>query len=501
MTSWLTSAERQELISRLELWREGMRRAARHSPADYRDVIRLGRGSSPWLRDVIQPWQQRDFAALDPAWYALAGRGSTNGIRRAYLERPRGHSKTTDTAIQVTWILQHAKDAVRGLAAAADQEQALLLHTAIADLIRHNPLICPDLEVQKLVVKNRETESRLQVISSDVTSSWGQLPDFVLCDELCHWTHPDLWYSLCSSAAKKPDCLLLVLTNAGIGRGWTWDVREAARTSPEWYFSSLEESCAPWITPQTLAEQRRLLPPPVYARLWQNRWQHSDGEFVTLAEAEACIDPTLTEQETGQPGRQYIAAVDYAEKHDRTVGVVVHREPQGLVVDRMDVAVPAPGQPVLVRWVEDWLVRVAGQFGDVRFILDEYQLLSVIQTYESVYDLTRFDFSAGKGNHALAITLRQLILHRQVRWAPGTGQLASSAGRDDLTTELAALLLKTGSGSRWRIDHRRESGHHDDRAFALGAACLHAIRESPTDLTWDVLGPSPDGSFDWLDAP
>jgi hypothetical protein len=26
-----------------------------------------------------------------------------------------------------------------------------------------------------------------------------------------------------------------------------------------------------------------------------------------------------------------------------------------------------------------------------------------------------------------------------------------------------------------RIDHRSEAGHHDDRAFALGAACLEAL--------------------------
>src|SRR5262249_6052097 len=151
-----------------------------------------------------------------------------------------------------------------------------------------NPIVCPDLVARKSAISNSQTGSRLEVISSDVRSSWGRLPDFVICDELCHWEKPDLWHSLLSAAAKKPECLLIVLTNAGVGTGWHGDVREAARTSSEWHFPSLAGSQAPWITPASLAEQKKLLPPAVYARLWENVWQHSDGEFVTLAEAEAC---------------------------------------------------------------------------------------------------------------------------------------------------------------------------------------------------------------------
>ncbi len=97
-------------------------------------------------------------------------------------------------AIQCAWILQHARDTVRGLAAAADQDQAQLLHAALADHVRRHPELHPDLIVQQHLIRNQRTESRLTVISSDVNSSWGQLPDFVICDELCHWSKPDLWY-------------------------------------------------------------------------------------------------------------------------------------------------------------------------------------------------------------------------------------------------------------------------------------------------------------------
>jgi len=445
----------------------------------------------------MQPWQHRDFAALDEAWQALAGLRDPASVTRAYLERPRGHSKTTDTAVQVTWILQWSRRTVRGLAAAADQEQATLIHTAIADLVRAHPVLCPDLIVQKQTIRHRVTQSELQVISSDVSSSWGQLPDFVICDELCHWSKPDLWYSLSSSAAKKPGCVLVVLTNAGIGTGWQWNLREIARTSPEWYFSSLDGPQAPWISRASLEEQRRLLPPAVYARLWENAWQHSDGEFVTLAEVEACRDLQLARAARGSTEFDYVAAIDYAEKHDRTVGVVIHRDGPTVIVDRMDVVAPDPEHPVLVQWVEDWIATTAAEFPRIRFVLDEYQLLGVLQRLSARYALQRFDFAAGRGNHALAVMLRNLIVHRQVRWYPGCGQIITIAARDDLETELAALVLRTTSGGRIRIDHRRQSGCHDDRSFALGAACLELLREQPTQEWFEVSLPTEDGEFLW----
>ncbi len=445
------------------------------------------------FRTVIQPWQESDFAALDPAWLAFSGREPRAAIRRAYLERPRGHSKTTDMAAQVAWILQYARQPMHGIAAAADRDQAGLLHKAVAALARLNPVLCPDLMARQSAIVNAATGSRLDVISSDVRSSWGQLPDFVICDELCHWEKADLWHSLVSSAAKKPSCVLVVLTNAGVGSGWHWDVREAARTSPDWHFSSLAGPQAPWISAAALAEQRRLLPASVYARLWENAWQQTDGEFVTLPEAEACRDTALTIRDAGEPGARYIGAVDYAEKHDRTVGVIVHREGDRIIVDRMDVVAPEGNRPVPVRWVEDWIAKMGRAFRPIRFVLDEYQLVGTLQKMSGRFELKRFAFGAGKGNHALAIQLRHLIVQRQLAWPPSCGQIPGARDRDDLETELASLILRTASTGRVRIDHRKDSGCHDDRAFALGVACLEALKDDPTSEVFELL----DGGFGW----
>lgn len=491
------------------------RQLALRLPELFRHELRVRPQDDQRFRERIQDWQRGDYEALDAAWCEIAGlpgawragsaqpqpTGPARVYRRAYIERPRGHSKTFDMAVQIAWILQAARHPVRGLVAAADKEQAGLLHASMLNLAKANPDLTADLAFFQQGVENPRTRSRLQLLSSDVASSWGHDPDFVVCDELCHWTREEMWYSLASSAAKRAHCLLIVLTNAGIGRDWHWQVRETARTSERWYFSSLNGPQAPWIGPEQLAEQRKILPPPMFERLWLNVWQHSDGEFVTLAEAQACRDDSLFERERGEPGRQYVGAIDYAEKHDYTVGCVCHREQDRIVVDRMDVVRPTPTKPTSVRWVDAWMRRMARDFTAIRFIVDAYQLLSVIQELSGLHDVRRFEFTGGRGNHALAITLRNLITERRVAWYAGCGHVPDSdayGGADDnLEAELASLRLRQSNAGLIRIDHVNDGRHHDDRAFTLGAACLELLEVNPAADFLDVSLPGADGGFRW----
>ncbi len=506
------------MISRLNSKHSLDARLARRSPEFFRRALRVSPTDPRPLRERILDWQERDFAALDPTWIDLAGlpspfRGRRPGpdgdeaspvriYRRAYLERPRGHSKTFDTAVQIAWILSAARHAVSGLAAASDGDQAQLLRQSVARIAQLNPHLTRGLEIQVGRIMNPETKSELKFISSDVAGSWGHDPDFVICDELCHWSKEELWQSLASSAAKRPHCLLLILSNAGLGRGWQWQVREAAHDNPNWYFSTLDGPQAPWITPEQLEDQRITLPRPVFERLWLNIWQHSDGGFVTLAEAEACRDANLREQERGHPGCAYIGVIDFAEKHDYTVGCVAHYDGRRVIVDRMDVVCPTFDSPTPVRWVEEWMHRTARNFLVSRFVLDEYQLLSVIQQWEGAYSIKRFEFRSGSGNHALAMALRNLISERRVAWYPGCGAIDAETSphgsiRDDLETELASLIVKESGKGLIRFDHLRDGRHHDDRAFVLAVACLELLRDVGSADVFEVTPPSTDGGFAW----
>ena len=113
-------------------------------------------------------------------------------------------------------------------------------------------------------------------------SSYGILPDLIIADELAHWQGDGgLWHSLISSAAKRSNCLLVVISNAGFVDSLAVGRREAARTDPAWIFCRLDGPEASWLTADRLAEQRRMLPAVAYARLWGNQWCSGGGDALT----------------------------------------------------------------------------------------------------------------------------------------------------------------------------------------------------------------------------
>lgn len=201
----------------------------RDNPAEFRDDLLIDvDGIVRRFGDVQDDWQRTDFAALDPGMMRSAGLTDEPAKMRAYLERGRGHSKTTDIAIVCVWALAFAARPIRAYCFAADKDQAKLLLDAIETIVRLNPWLSKlILTVQKNAVVNCAekghpgTGARLDVFTSDVGSSYGLLPDLIVCDELCHWQGDgSLWHSIISSAAKRSNCLLCVISNAGFVDSW-----------------------------------------------------------------------------------------------------------------------------------------------------------------------------------------------------------------------------------------------------------------------------------------
>lgn len=293
-------------------------------PSAFRQHLRIDcDGVSKRLGDVLDPWQREDFAALDPAWRAVCGQETTDDVRyRAWIERGRGHSKTSDTATMVLWALFASKRTIRGIAAAADRDQAQLLRNAIETLVRNNAWLSKIISVGAWKVENKHTGSTLEIISSDVASSWGHLVDFIVCDEITIWQKPDLWHSLLSTAAKKPRCLLMCIGNAGFQQSWQWDVREQIRQDTSWIFRRLNGPVASWISAETLAEQKRLLPLPVFLRVWMNQFSSGSGDAVAPEDIKACITlsgPTYR----AEKGYAYVAAADLGLSRDACAVVLV----------------------------------------------------------------------------------------------------------------------------------------------------------------------------------
>jgi hypothetical protein len=291
-------------------------------PAAFRRALLIDRDGKPTLFAMIMDdWQDWDFRVLDDGWKRVAGQGG-DGTLRAYLERPRGHSKTADLAVMSTWALFASRRRLMGYAAAADTDQAKLLRDAIDGLTRLNPWLKSILQVDKLKITNSRTGSTLEILTSDAPTSYGLTPDFVICDELCHWRNRDLWDSLISSAAKRAVCMVVVISNAGFGESWQWEVRESVRQDEDrWYFSRLDGPVASWITRERLEEQRRLLPAIAYNRLWLNEWSSGSGDALDPEDIDRAV--VLPGPSPAEPGYVYLAGLDLGLKKDASAFVTV----------------------------------------------------------------------------------------------------------------------------------------------------------------------------------
>ena len=183
------------------------------------------------------------------------------------------------------------------------------------------------MNVQAYVVKNPHTASELRILSSDVATSWGVTPDFIVADELAHWKEParSMWDSLLSSAAKRAKCLMLVITNAGFQGSWQWQVREAVRSDPAWHLSRLEGPVASWFSEEQLAEQERLLPNISFRRLWLNQWSSGAGDAIPDEQIEAAIvcSGPMSGQEPDFREYGFVAGLDLGVKRDHSAMVVL----------------------------------------------------------------------------------------------------------------------------------------------------------------------------------
>jgi len=190
-----------------------------------------------------------------------------------------------------------------------------------------NTWLAAVLDVQRFRIVNKHTESTLRILASDAASSYGLTPSFIIVDELCHWPKRDLWDSLLSASAKRARCLLVIISNAGTGQGtsWQWRVREHARQSAKWHFSRLDGPAASWITEDRLQEQRELLPPTAFSRLWLNNWTVEGGDCLSAEDIAAAV--RLEEPPEPDADHVFVGGLDIGVKNDRSAFVVLGTRP------------------------------------------------------------------------------------------------------------------------------------------------------------------------------
>lgn len=404
----------------------------RADPAVFRDhlLIDRGGGRTGLLGKVAEPWQQQDFEAMDDAWRSIVGLPTLGKpIYRAYLERPRGHSKTTDTAANTTWALFSCPRKLIGVAAASDQEQAKLLRDGIDTILRLNTWLGEVIKVNQYKVKNIKTGSELSILASDDVSAFGHVVDFAIADELTHWKHEGMWTAIASTVAKRDPCLFVVISNAGHGRGipqedskeeiggqWQWKVREACRTLPSWYFHRLDGPQASWINEATLAEQRALTSVKDYARLWLNQWQTEGGEGLSMQDVLACCvrSGPLT---SGDGYCALVGGLDLAQTHDHAAFAVLACDTarRKVVLAHLQRWKPEDfGGRISLKAVETDVLATCKQLGVTGIAYDPYQCERTAEELrESGIKMFRYEFNA-KHCHEMASAVLNAFRLREV---------------------------------------------------------------------------------------
>ncbi|MCA9248391.1 MAG: terminase [Planctomycetales bacterium] len=444
-----------------------------HDPGELRARLLVDTDDGPRLLSaVMDEWQREDFEALDAGWRRAAGHKVEGGHSRGWLERPRGHSKTSDIAVMACWALAFAKRRLSGVVAAADKDQASLLRQAIDRLLALNPWLRTVINPTKYSVTGRHG-SRLEIISSDALTSFGRLCDFVVCDELCHWKSSGLWESLFSAAAKRKHCMLLCISNAGFQSSWQWPIREAIREDPNWYFSRLDGPRASWISEELLAEQERLLPKQVYRRLWLNQWSSGAGDALTETAIEAAVSQRGP-MSGYRDGFTFVAGLDLG----------VRRDHSGLVVIGCDFSTgrvrladcqswrPGPDGEVDLLEVQQAVLAAHQRFHLVKVLFDPYQAeLMAQQLRRYGLNMQPVNF-VGSNLHRMATAMLEAFEGRKIDLYPDKRLL-----RD--LRRLTIVEKRFG----FKLESTRDSEGHADTAIALAMALPHATRTALANYT------------------
>jgi phage terminase large subunit-like protein len=115
--------------------------------------------------DVMEAWQADDFRALDDPQ-----------SRHAYLERPRGHSKTGDLGTEAVTELILGPPGASLFCCAADEDQARLLFDDVRGKFARSPLLAPLIRITRSEIIVKATGSRLRVLAADAPSAYGLRP-------------------------------------------------------------------------------------------------------------------------------------------------------------------------------------------------------------------------------------------------------------------------------------------------------------------------------------
>jgi hypothetical protein len=391
---------------------------------------------------------------------------SRDGPRRHFWLRARGRSKTFDVgaATLATMLCGDVRGGDELYAAAAGREQAGHLARKMRLIAEATPELGNAVQVQNFRVVTPRTGAVLDVISSDLATSWGKTPRWLFIDEIANHDSTDTAKSfidaLLTSLPKRRDSVCVAATTPSSPNHWARGLWDVARAEPALWRCSMVAGPAPWQDPAELEFERRRLTPSMWRRLFLCEWAELDDQLATLEQVQACIghDGPLAPD----AAHSYVHGVDLSEVHDVTAVATCHAETRAgreiLVLDRLRAWTPGRGKRVPLGEVEAYVDTMTATYGGL-ISVDPWQARPMIQRWQARGAQVKTAAFSPAENSRRASLLLSLIRERQ---------LDLPAGEDGLFAEITSLRLAEGTTPgvlKLTTDGSTES--HFDRVMAL----------------------------------
>lgn len=415
---------------------------------------------------VLENGQRWGDAATDDQWADMrALLEPSGGPRWHFWLRARGRSKTFDAgAATVAFMLAGPAGAGDELyAAAAGRDQAGLLAGKIAGITRNTPELAGAVEIQQQRVITPRSGAVLQVLSSELATSWGKTPLWLFVDEICNHENTavkeDFVTSLLTSLPKRPDSHCLIGSTPSSTSHWSYGRWQRSEESPLWR-ASVVAGPAPWQNPAELAELRADLPEFQWLRLFECQWASADD---TLADEQALADCTR-ETLVLHPlhGTEYVVTWDIGWKKDHSAVAVLHMGTRGgrkaVICDRLESWVPSAGREVRISDVMARAAELAAEYNGALMFGDPHEAWQTVQDLKAAGYNIRPAETTASANSVRAKLMLRLVRDRALEIPPDS----------QLAREFLSLRLAEGSTPGVvRLSSDGSAKGHYDRVMTL----------------------------------
>ena len=425
---------------------------------------------------VLEDGSRWGESAVPEQWDDMEALLSPGGVRKHFWLRARGRSKSLDTgaATLATMLSGEVHGGDEMYAAAAGREQAGILARKMRQIAELTPELATAVDVQNFRVVTPRTGAILDVISSDLATSWGKTPRWLFVDEICNHDGTEgakgFVDALLTALPKRRDSVALMASTPSSPNHWSRELWDFALADSLWRCSR-SDGPAPWQDPAELESERRRLPVALWRRLYLCEWAELDDALATLEQVRACIGH---EGILGpDPEYAYVHGADLSYARDTTAVATCHVEVRGgrevLVVDRIRAWRPGKGKQIPLGDVADYGAARAREYGGM-INADPYQGVVIIQKWREAGHQVKAATFNPLSNSRRASLLLSLIRERQIDLPED---------EPELFNEITSLRLAEGSTPGvLKLTTDGSSEGHFDRVMAV-MLCAEELMSRP----------------------